>query len=114
MAAGSVATQTGRHGIGVRQPGACHEPGDARAACHWGALPISQHTGERSALGATAPSRSRSRLAWGRAGLEWHPRSSEARLRVRGPDRGRRHADLTILAKPACILARAQAVALAA
>lgn len=37
-----------------------------------------------------------------------------APLRVRGLDRVRLHADLTILAKLACALARARAVALAA
>jgi hypothetical protein len=47
---------------------------------------------------------------FGRLKNEW----ALAPLRVRGPDRVRLHADLTILAKLACTLARARAVPLAA
>jgi hypothetical protein len=47
---------------------------------------------------------------FGRPKNEWAPTP----LRVRGPDRVRLHADLTILAKLACALSRARAVPLAA
>ena len=52
----------------------------------------------------------RRRRVFGRLKDDW----ALAPLRVRGLDRVRLHADLTILAKLACALSRARAVALAA
>jgi hypothetical protein len=72
------------------------------------AAPLIPHDSERSAK--LYRSRGAVEREFGRLKHEW----ALLPLRVRGLDRARLHADLTILAKLACTLARARAVPLAA
>src|SRR5207248_8440044 len=77
------------------------ESGTAQTDDHW--APLSGIT----SLPFRPGQRKRNHLReFGRLKNEWSPLP----LRVRGIDRVRLHADLTILAKLACVLARARAV----